>query len=49
MRAIPFEEAKAAVMRFINETVADFEPNSWDLSFEDYIEASFFVGTAKAL
>ena len=35
MRAIPYEEAKTAVTRFINETVPDSEPSSWDLSFED--------------
>ena len=35
MRAIPYDEAKTAVTRFINETVPDSEPNSWDLSFED--------------
>jgi hypothetical protein len=44
MRAIPYEEAKTAVTRFINETVPDSEPSSWDLSFEDYIEAHKGLG-----
>jgi hypothetical protein len=44
MRAILYEEAKTAVTRFIDETVADSEPNSWDSSFEDYIEAHKNLG-----
>jgi hypothetical protein len=44
MRAIPYEGAKTAVTRFINETVPDSEPNSWDLSFEDYVEAHKSLG-----
>jgi hypothetical protein len=45
MRPLPYDEAKTAVTRFISETLTGFdEPNRWDLSFEDYIEAHKNLG-----
>jgi hypothetical protein len=40
MRVLPYEEAKAGAMRFLEESLGEKEAlTDWELSFQQYIEA----------